>query len=235
VLRDDPRVTFLIRRWANGDSILPAVHRLMELGFNDEAAATARLGLVDSECQDRPALEAALLEISSAPPGWVSALEEFARNPTDDGWSALMRFVPEEVFYQRLRNTVPILMRLGCDGDVLFRCASRFGFTPDLFDLAASGTVKPETIEERGRDSGARAAWLGLAAQAAFARGDRFATIRYLREACRDEENASLAWASAMEIRELADDTLNAELDKVGVPQQPAYDDEDDDDDEEPF
>lgn len=234
VIRDDPTVTFLIRRWANGDSILPAVKRLMELGLNDEAAATARLGLADDACRDRDELEAALHEISSAPAGWLDSLQDFARNPSDEKWEELMRFVPEEVAYQRLRNTIAILMRLGCDGDILFRCASRLGFVPDLFDMAASGRVSPETIEKRAEGSGARAAWLGLAAQAAFARGDRFGTIRLLREGCRDPESATLAYASAIEIRELADDELNDELDKVGVPPRPVYSGTQEDD-EEPF
>jgi hypothetical protein len=46
----------------------------------------------------------------------------------------------------------------------------------------------------------------------------RWSTIRYLRNACRVEENAFLAWASISEIRAVADDALNEELDKVGVP-----------------
>jgi hypothetical protein len=50
--------------------------------------------------------------------------------------------------------------------------------------------------------------WLGLAAQASFAWGDRFAVIRYLREASRAEDSLG-AWASIAEIRELADDALN--------------------------
>ena len=60
--------------------------------------------------------------------------------------------------------------------------------------------------------------WLALAAQASFARRDRWNTLRYLREACKDED-AYLAWASISEIRREADDELNAELDKLGVPQ----------------
>lgn len=128
-----------------------------------------------------------------------------------------MRFVPAEVFYQRLRNTFATLMRLGCDGNMLFRCTEKLGVTSDMFDLAASGTVDPELIEERGAGSPARAAWLGLAAQAAFARGDHFAVVRYLREASRDP-NDVLLWASISEIREAADEPLNEELDRVGVP-----------------
>lgn len=213
----EPQLTFLARRWLNGDSSLPFVEKLRELGFDDEAAATARLALRDPECLDREALEIALHEIASSPDGWLDALAAFAHDPSEEGWQQLMLFVPEEVWYQRLRNTTEVLMRLGCDGNVLFRCTAKIGMHSGIFDLARSGTVDPEVIEERGAGSPARATWLGLAAQAAFARGDRFAVIRYLRDASR-EEDAFLAWASINEIREEADDELNAELDKVGVP-----------------
>ncbi len=90
--------------------------------------------------------------------------------------------------------------------------------TSNIFDLARSGTVDPEVIEERGRDSATRPTWLGLAAQAALARGDRFAVIRYLREAVQNDDDAFLAWASISEVRHDADDVLNEELDRVGVP-----------------
>jgi hypothetical protein len=215
-MRPDDR--FLIRQWFNGGSALPLVLQHLEEGRSDEAAITARLALHFEDCADREALEATLLESSSAPDGWLEALEAFAKCPGEERWKELMSFVPEEVFYQRLRNTVMLLMKLGCDGNILFRCATRVGFTSDVFDLAASGTVDPEVIEERGSDSPARAMWLGLAAQASFARGDRWNTVRLLREAFSDEENAFLAWASTSEIRREADDALNAELDKVGVP-----------------
>jgi hypothetical protein len=213
----DPQLTFLARRWLNGDSSLPYVQKLRELGFDAEAAATARLALRNPECRDRADLEASLTEIASSPDGWFDALAAFAHDPTDEGWQQLMRFVPTEVWYQRLRNTTEVLMRLGCDGNALFQCNARIGMHSGIFDLAKSGIVDPEIIEERGDGSGSRATWLGLAAQAALARGDRFAVIRYLREASRNDD-AFLAWASISEILQEADETLNAELDKVGVP-----------------
>ena len=215
---DDPQLTFLTRQWFNGGSALPLVQRLLEGGHSDEAAATARLALRSEDCADRAELEAVLLETASTPDGWIPTLEQFASQPSEAGWEQLMRFVPEEVWYHRLRNTIALLMRLGCDGNILFRCATRQGMTVDVFDLAASGTVDPEVIVERGEGSPARAAWLGLAAQASFIRGDRWNTVRHLREACRDCENAFLAWASISEIRREADESLNEELDKVGVP-----------------
>jgi hypothetical protein len=218
LMDEDPAITFLIRRWANGESALPVVERLSQNGSEDEAAAVARLALASPECADRDELEAVLRRIASEPDGWAEALTDFARNPSEERWDELMQFVPDDISYQRLRTSVPFLMRLGCDGNILFRCVSRLGMIPDLFDLAASGTVDPEVIEERGEGSPARPTWLGLAAQAAFARDDRFGVLRYLREAMLHDENAYMAWGSISFIRDIADDELNLELDKVGVP-----------------
>jgi hypothetical protein len=41
----DEQLTFLSRSWMNGESSLPLVQRLRELGHETEAAATARLAL----------------------------------------------------------------------------------------------------------------------------------------------------------------------------------------------
>jgi hypothetical protein len=215
---EEPLNIFLIRRWDNGDSMLPLVQRLMERGSTIEAGVAARLALAKPDCQDREALEAALHMIANEPAGWEAALQDFARNPSMERWDDLMQFVDEEDFYQRFRTTVSFLMREGCDGDILFKCAAKNGMFPDLFDLAQSGTVDPEVIRERGEDSPARGAWLGLAAQASFARGDRWGTIRYLRDAVRDDESAAFALASISEIRADAEEELNEALDRVGVP-----------------
>jgi hypothetical protein len=217
---DDDQLTFLIRRWANGDSAVPAVRRLVELGSHSEAATLARRVAIRApiDALDEACLADLINEAGSPPAGWSAALEAFAATPSDEGWEELMRFVPEDVFYQRLKNTIVMLQTLHCDGDALFRCASRGGMMPELFELATSGTVDPETIAARAIGSGAAPAWLGLAAQAALARNDRFGVIRYLRAAMQNEETAYLAWTSIGEIREEADEELNEQLDKVGVP-----------------
>ena len=80
----DPELTFLTRRWFNGDSSLPLVARLRELGYDDEAAATARLALRYPDCKDREGLEAALHEIASEPDGWLDELAAFARAPSEE-------------------------------------------------------------------------------------------------------------------------------------------------------
>jgi len=212
-----PEVTFLIRTWGNGGSALPAVQMMLEHGYGFEAACTAHVALKHPECADREALQNVIAEVAGSSEAWVEALREFAANPSEERWSELMRFVPEDVFYQRLRHTISLLMAMKCDGDMLFRCATKTGVTSDIFDLADSGTVDPLTIVERGRGSRARATWMGLAAQAAFARGDRWNTIAYLREAVSDERTAILAWASIDHIREKADDELKAQLDALGL------------------
>ena len=209
----------MIRSWANGETALPLVQRLMDHDCGDEAAVVARAALAHENCRDREELESALRVIASEPAGWSDALSDFARDPSEEKWDDLLRFVPDDVFYQRMRTTVPALMRLGCDGNVLFRCAARFGMTPDLFELAASGTVDPETIEARGFGSPARATWLGLAAQAAFARGDRARTIAYLKDATRNLHDAVFAYASLEEIREKSDDAFLAELESLELPE----------------
>jgi hypothetical protein len=94
---------------------------------------------------------------------------------------------------------------------------------PEAIELVERGLVDPETCVRRG-DEGpplARAVWLGLAAQAAFARGDRFGTVRLLREACRIADPAFPPIASMMSIREQADDELREMLDRAGVPSEP--------------
>ncbi len=218
MLRDDPELTIMIRHWFNGGSALPAVRRLMETESPAEASVVARLALRSDDCLDREELERYISEAANTSDEWIAALEDFARSPSEERWDELMHFVPDDVFFDRFRQSIIILLRLGCDGDVLFRCATKDAMTTAAFDIVETGTVAPETVLARGEGSPARAGWLGLAAQAAFVRGDRWSTIKYLREAVQDEETAFLAWASISEVRQRADDELNAELDKVGVP-----------------
>ena len=214
--RADPEATLLLRRHVfGGESAMPAIRKLIAGGDVDYAAVVTRLALRTATGRDREELLAVLHEISSAPTGWATALETFAAAPSDEAWDALMRFVPEDVFYQRLKYTVLVLMGLGCDGDILFRCVSRLGMIPELFDLADSGTVDPETIVQRATGSPAEAAWLGIAAKAAFARGDRAATTRHLWRA--SQLDPIFAYAAISEIRDQADAELNAELDRMGV------------------
>jgi len=208
---------FLLRHFLHGGgSAVPAIRKLIDDGELDEAAVVARLAVRMAEGDERDQLFAVLGEITSAPTGWAAALERFAQQPGEEAWDELMRFVPEDVFYQRLKYTVLLLLGLGCDGDVLFRCVSRIGMMPELFDVAESGRVDPETIVARASGSAAEAAWLGLAAIAALVRGDREATVRHLWRA--SQLDPILSYASVAEIRGRADADLHAQLDQAGVP-----------------
>jgi hypothetical protein len=82
------------------------------------------------------------------------------------------------------------------------------------------GCVAVATIVERAaRSGGARATYIGLAAEAAFLAGDMLGTVRLLREslACENE------WCSALPhvcfIRERATDDQKYLLDRAGIPQ----------------
>lgn len=215
---EDPQVVQRQRFWLNGGSALPLLDLLLELGRVDDAAATARLALTMEPCADREAIEGILRGAGSPPAGWDEALRSYAADPTDARWEDLMRFIPPDVVYQRLRNTVAQLRALGADPDRLFVHVSRFGVVSELLELGESGEVDPETIRSRADESPQnRSFWLGLAAQAAFARGEKFLTVRLLAEAY--DANAGMpADFAAMEIRAQADDDLEALLDSVGIP-----------------
>ena len=50
VFDEYPEVTLLLRHWINGGSALRAVKKLVECGYPDEAAATARVALRTPDC-----------------------------------------------------------------------------------------------------------------------------------------------------------------------------------------
>jgi len=131
-----------------------------------------------------------------------------------------MSFTPHELLYQRTRNTLRVLRRLGVDANVLFRCATRNGTVPDAFELVQSGQVDPETVVVRAEEAppGTRAMWLGLAAEAAFARYDELGTVRLLKMAFAVPNEGFGPDTSVMAIRDRASDELNTILDKVGIP-----------------
>ena len=113
-----------------------------------------------------------------------------------------------------------MLIGLGVNGDILFQCATRYGATPDAFELVERGQVAPETVIQRGREGPpeARGIWLGLAARAALVRGDRFRTVRLLKEAVETASPEFPPLTEVWAVRELADDELNEMLDKAGIP-----------------
>lgn len=205
--------------WLAGGSALPLVESLFTDGQSDEAAACARFALADPECKDRDRIEEIVKRIASPPDGWTEAVLRFSNDPSLDAWERMMRFTPPDMIYQRLRYTIALLQRLGTDPGTVFRCATHFGTTPDAIGLVESGAVDPEVVAQRaGEAPMAAGIWLGLAAQAAFARGDAFGVVRYLQKAYERADPSYPPDLSAMRIREEADDELHEMLDKIGVP-----------------
>lgn len=198
----------------------PYLRSLIRLGRLEEAGATARLCLGMDDCQDREEVEALLNETDKAPDGWTDAVLAFAKNPSVDAWDELMRFTPDDVWYGRTRNTLQMLIKLGADPNILFKCATRDGTTSDAIELADRGLVDPEVVVERAHEapSTARGLWYGLAAEAAWARQDRFNTVRLLREAFRLSSPDFPPKMNAWNIRDRADPELHKLLDEAGIP-----------------
>ena len=216
----DPELCDAEQRWLNGGSALPVVTLFLSRDANVQAAVVARLALARPACPDAEELEAALARVAAAPPGWGEALAGFASAPSPEAWRELMRFVPSQYAYQRQREAVRRLRSLGVDGDMLFRCASEYGLTPDLIELVEDGCVAVSTIVERAtRSGGAKATYLGLAAEAAFLAGDMLGTVRLLRESLAHENEWCTALPHVCFIRERATDEQKNLLDRGGIPQ----------------
>ena len=208
-----------LAEWLSGGSALPLVERFFADGRHDEAAACARLALADPGCKDRDRIEEIVQRVASPPDGWTEAVLRFAADPDLEAWERLMRFTPPDVIYQRLRYTISLLRRLGVDPEVVFRCATHLGTTPDAIELVESGAVDPAVVAHRAVEAPRAAGiWLGLAAQASLARGDTFGVLRYLREAYERADPEFPPDLSAMAIRSKADPELHQTLDRLGVP-----------------
>jgi hypothetical protein len=208
------------RRWLNGESALPVVTLLVARGAMAEAAAVARLALTRPDCADPAELEAVLARLAALPAGWEKSLSEFAKDPSLERWHELMLFVPPDYAYQRHRETVRRLMSLGVNGDLLFACASEYGLIPELIDLVENGSVTVEALVERAaRSKGAKASYLGLAAEAAFLTGDMFKAMRLLRDAFACDNDWGLALPHICFIRERASPDQKQLLDRAGIPE----------------
>jgi hypothetical protein len=218
--RKDELLALLFVDWRNGASAARVVEMLLETERDDEAAVVARVALTDDSCIDRARIAAALESIGRAPDGWRDALAAVAVTPSLDAWQRLIRFAPDERLHDRIRNAIRVLGSLGVDGDVLFECATDGVVTPDAIELAERGLVDPAVVVDRGRRGAAPALglWLGLAARAAFAHGDRFGVVRLLREAFASADQQFPPVGDALAIRAAADDDLNEMLDKAGIP-----------------
>ncbi len=218
-MHDDPEVREARQRWLNCGRALPVVETMASRGAKIEAAAVARLALAKPDCVDAAELRAILSMLASPAAGWEESLAKFSESPSCDAWRDLMRFVPPDHAYLRLRDAIGRLRTLGVDGDMIFRCASEFGMTPDLIELVEQGCVAVETLVERaGHARGAKTTYLGLAAEAAFLAGDMLGTVRLLRESIAHENEWCSAEPHLIFIRErAAADQLDL-LDRAGIP-----------------
>jgi hypothetical protein len=218
-INDDPKVREARQRWLNGGSALPVVELMSSRGGKVEAAAVVRLALAKPDCPDAEELRSVLAKLASPPAGWEESLANFAESPSHNAWRELMRFVPPDHAYLRLRDAIGRLRALGVDGDMIFRCASESGMTPDLIELVEQGGVTVKTLLERAAHSGgAKTTYLGLAAEAAFLAGDILGTVRLLRESIAHENEWCSAEPHVIFIRERAAPGQMDLLDRAGIP-----------------
>lgn len=217
---DDPELDHAQSHWLGGGSALPLVQLHLSRGEVDEAAAVARLALDRPDCEDADAIEQLLDGVDEAPPDWDDTLRSFAANPSVERWREIMRFVPDDLYYQRLRNSIRRLRKWGTDPNVLFTCACELGMTPDAIILVEEGLVHPSVIEERAQNArGGKATYFGLAATAAFLANDIVGAIRLLRESAAHETALCSPEPHIFFIRERATAEVNALLDKAGIAQ----------------
>jgi hypothetical protein len=218
-INDDPGVRAGRKRWLAGGSALQLVELLASHGAKIESATLARLALAKPDCLDAAELKTVLSGLSSPPQGWDGALAAFARSPSTECWSDLMRFIPEDLFHMRMRDIVGRLSQLGLDGDTIFSYASDVGLTPDLIELVEQGRVSVKALEHRAaRAGGAKASYFGLAAQAAFLQGDMLGTVRLLRNSIAHENEWCSALPHLVFIRERATSEQTEILDRSGIP-----------------
>jgi hypothetical protein len=207
------------QRWLEGGSALPVVKLLRSCDAMVEAAAIARLALSRPGCPDAAEIEAELAQLAALPCGYEQALKDFAKNPSFQAWRELMRFVPHEYAYQRLRETVRRLSALVVDGDVLLSCAAPEGLVPELIELVEQGRVSVRALmDQAASGTGARATFLGLAAQAAFLTGDMLGTVRLLRATSACDNDWTIALPHIVFIRERASADQIQLLDRAGIP-----------------
>lgn len=206
--------------WLSGERHARYLRILMDHGRSTEAVAMARTLIEHGDDRDRRELEALMADAAQVPEGWSEAVRAFARAPSVEAWQELLRFTPHDRIEQRQRYTLALLRTLEVPPEVLFDCATHDGVTSEAIELAERGLVDPHHIETRAdaAPAGSEALWLGLAARAACVRGDRFNTVRLLRDVVHSSLPPDLARRDVQFVRDRADAELHALLDSAGVP-----------------
>lgn len=170
----------------NGDAGLRLISLLYDSGDEIALGAMSRMLLDDPDCPDRAAIQAMVAKLNRTPAGWEDALDAFVANPSVQAWDDLMRFCPLEAQFQRAKNSLHTLKARGVDPNLLFILGSKDGLLSEAIGWAEEGLVDPETIlaqEKTMHSDEMRGTLLGLAARTYFHHGDRFNTVRYLKEA----------------------------------------------------
>jgi hypothetical protein len=208
-------------RWLAGGSHVEYLRLLVRNGHSARAVSMAIALLDANEQRDRQELETLLAEVSLAPTGWARAVTRFAQDPSELGWRRLQRSTPCEVYQERVRYTLRILMQLGVSSDVVFHFATLDGATPEAIGLAEEGLVAARVVEQRSlrSDHEGRVLWLGLAARAACVAGDQLGTIRLLRAAYAAARGSTYDPARDLAfVQDHADACLRALLLNAGFP-----------------
>lgn len=200
-----------------GGSPLRLVRLLHDSGDKIGLGAVGRMVLDQPDCPDRDAIQALVNTLGGEPKGWEKALEAFAAKPSVEGWDKLMQFCPIETHYQRIKNALRALKARGVDPNLLFVLGTKDGLLPEAIGWAEDGLVDPEIILEQEKkmlSKEMRGTLLCLAAHAYFHRGDKFNTVRCLKEA------ASLSDMTEYSVKTIADHSdleLREMLAKIGL------------------
>jgi hypothetical protein len=218
----DPSLLLEVCRedWLAGGRHARYLRILMDHGRSAEAVAMARTLIEHGDDRDRRELETLMADAAQVPEGWSEAVRAFAREPSLRAWQDLLRFTPADRVEQRQRYTMALLRQLDVPPEVLFDCASHDGVSAEAIELAERGLVDPQHIEAKATaaSSNGGAVWLGLAARSACVRGDRFNTVRLLREVMQSSLPPDIAQRDLQFVRAQADEELHALLDSAGLP-----------------
>jgi hypothetical protein len=216
--KERQEVIRLQQEWLSGGSALPLVQLYIERNELDDAATVGRAALSMDRCPDAEQIESLLATLESTPAGWDSAIETFVADPSAEHWKRIIRFAPPDLVYAWVRKAFRQIARRGGTGDALIRYGTQCGITPDVMEIVDRGHVEPETLIARGEEAGAaRAFWLGLAAQAAYQRGNRFRAVALLREAWSCADEYSTPGYSVMFLRDHGDPELEEMMRSAGV------------------
>lgn len=182
---DDARLLEAARReWVHGASHATYLRLLFRLGRRDHAVKLA-LSLLEESSDEFGEVRAMLDRTLRMPPGTEVRIAELVASPTLDRWLDVVRFWSTAEREFRIRYAIVRMLGEGVDADSIFRLIATEGPIEPVIDLVDRGIVDPAVIVAFASELGVaeRAAFFGLAARSAAARGESFRAARYLRDA----------------------------------------------------